>query len=339
MAILIGSQFFFIRNPVNKALTSVTLALVAVFGWWLVRSVKKEDEQRDKLEEAYLKLEQDKTALKQMNTELQTLDHAKSEFINIASHQLRTPVTVIRGVVSLLKDGNMESFDAEKKKQFYDSAWAKCEKLEDIINDILNATSLINRKYTAMDKDVEPIDLKAFLNRMILDFEAETKERVISLSLEEYDESVPEIYAQKQYLEEALSNLFTNAIKYTPSPKKTVDVRSTRDDREARIEVRVKKEGDGYVMISVQDNGIGISQEAMPKLFKKFSRAENATNMYTDGTGLGLFIVKEIIEGHGGTITVESELNKGTTFFVKLPIHRQEKIDVKQYIMQNATGE
>ena len=320
--ILIASQFFFIQDNTNRILTAITLILILVFGRWLVRSVKAEIKQKEDLAIA--------------NKELQNLDKAKNEFINIASHQLRTPVTVIKGVISMLRDGTIDSFDKPTKTRFYDGAWAKCQKLEDIINDILNATSLVNRKYNVMDKDVEPINLKDFFEKMISEFEPETREREISLTLAPFKEAIPEIYGQKQYLEEAFTNLVTNAIKYTPSRKKTPDVRDVRNG-EATIIINVEKNGNS-VIISVKDNGIGIPKEAMSKLFQKFSRAENAKNMYTDGTGLGLFIVREIAEGHGGRAWLESEEGEGSTFFVELPINSQKRIDIKEYIKEKASA-
>ncbi len=318
--VLIGSQFFFIQNQTNRILTSITLALMSIFGWWLVRSVKTEVKQREELAVA--------------NKELQNLDKAKSEFINIASHQLRTPVTVIKGVISMLIDGTIDSFNKETRKTFFDGAWAKCGKLEAIINDILNATSLVNRKYNVMDKDAEMINLKEMFGKMVKEFEPETRERDINLSIAPFKGDIPEIFGQKQYLEEAFTNLITNAIKYTPSRRKTHDVRAERDE-DAIITINVERNGD-KVVVSVKDNGIGIPKEAMPKLFQKFSRADNARDMYIDGTGLGLFIIKEIVEGHGGKVWVESEEGKGSTFYVELPINAQKKIDIKEYIKEKA---
>ncbi len=260
----------------------------------------------------------------------------KNEFINIASHQLRTPVTVVKGVISMLRDGTIDSFNKETRAKFFDGAWAKCEKLEDIINDILNATSLVNRKYNVMDKDVEPINLKTFFEKMIGEFEPETREREISLTLVPFKEAIPEIYGQKQYLEEAFTNLVTNAIKYTPSRKKTHDIRAERDE-DAIIQINVEKNED-KVLVSVKDNGIGIPKEAMPKLFQKFSRAENARNMHTDGTGLGLFIIKEIVSGHRGKVWFESEVGKGTTFFVSLPFIPEGTVNIKEHITEDAAA-
>ena len=320
LIILIGSQFAFIRNNTNKILTAITLVLAAGFGWMLIRSVKKENEQKEALELA--------------NIALKKADQAKNEFINIASHQLRTPVTVIKGTIAMLIDGSIDSFDDVTKKRLYEGARFKCKKLEDIINDILSATSLTNKKFSVMDRDAEKINIKEFFTKMIEEFTPETMEREIELTLGKLDATVPEIVGQKQYLEEAFSNLITNAIKYTPSPKQTPDIRDMREGR-ALIEISSRKVGNDLIF-SIKDNGIGISTEEIPKLFHKFVRAENAKNMYTDGTGLGLFIVREVIEGHGGKVWVESELGKGAEFFVQLPIKPATKVDVKEYIQERA---
>ncbi|MCX6785383.1 MAG: HAMP domain-containing sensor histidine kinase [Candidatus Komeilibacteria bacterium] len=319
--ILIGSQFFFIQNSINRTLTAISLGLIIIFGWWLVRSVKVEIKRKEELAIA--------------NAELQKLDQAKNDFINIASHQLKTPISVIKGVISLVQDGTMDSFNEAKKKEFFEGARIKCQKLEIIVKDILNATSLINSKYSVMDKDVEAIALRELFAKIIKDFESEIKEREIEVRLLPSKEILPIIYGQRKYLEEAFSNLLTNAIKYTPSPKKTSDIRDTRIGK-AFININLKRGGDKNVIISVADNGIGISKEDLPKLFKKFSRGQNAVNMYTDGTGLGLFVIKEIVEGHGGKVWVESELNKGSTFFVDLPIREQGGVNIKEYIIKKS---
>lgn len=320
--ILIASQFAFIQKPINRVLTGITLAIVSIFGWWLVRSVRMVDEQKEQLEV--------------VNKELERLDKTKNEFINIASHQLRTPITVIRGVVSMIQQGDMDKLPAEARAKFYDGAMIKCNKLEEIINDILNATSLANNKFNVMDKKPEDIEVKKFFEDMVDSFKVETMERNINLSVGSLDESVPVIQGQRKYIEEAFTNLITNAIKYTPSSKATSEIRNTRDDSsEAKITISNKREGD-FVIFSVKDNGIGIPAEEIPHLFQKFFRAKNATAMYVDGTGLGLFIIKEVAQGHGGDVWVESEVGKGTEFFVKLPIKQTGNVDVKKFIEAQA---
>lgn len=267
---------------------------------------------------------------KQAREELQKLNQAKSEFLNIASHQLRTPISVIKGITSMMIEGDLEKISPEKKQIFIRGIWEKSQKLESIINDILNAAEMTNQEYTAKTKKDDHFDLLALLKEIIEGFQPLVKEREIDLSLESPDESIL-ISGEKEYLREALSNLIDNAIKYTPSTGVNRESRDKRSER-GKIIVTMKKDSKN-VIIEITDNGMGIPANEIPGLFKKFSRASNARNMYTDGSGLGLFIVKEIIEGHGGRISLTSEIDKGTTFHVKLPLRGSGETDIKKYII------
>ncbi len=344
--ILIASQFAFIQNPINRILTAVTLSIISIFGWWLVKSVKKENEQNESLIQLNKiiakqknKIERDKKAVEAANVELVKLDKAKTEFINIASHQLKTPISVIQGVASMMIEGDMDKMPPEQRQTFYNSVWQKTKKLKTIVHDILNATSFNDKKYSVMDNSAVMINIPKLLQQTIDDFGMETKERGIDLVFSA-KENIPEVRGQKEYLEEAFINLINNAIKYTPSAVMTHDVRGKRKDGAEKAAVAVSVEKDPgnpkNILVKVKDNGIGIPQEAKAKLFKRFSRAKNAVDMYTDGTGLGLFIVKEIVEGHLGKVWFESEINKGTTFFVSLPFVPEGTVNIKEHITEDA---
>lgn len=342
--ILIASQFAFIQNSINRILTAVTLLITSVFGWWLVKSVKKESEQNESLKRLNEvitrqkeRIERNKEVVERANEELKRLDKAKTEFINIASHQLRTPISVIQGVASMMLEGDIDRLPQEQKQKFYRSVWEKAKKLKIIAHDLLNAMSFADRKYSVMDQSAEAIDPASLLRKIVDDFEIETKERDMDLTLSA-EGDIPDIKGQKDYLEEAFINLINNAIKYTPSRKTTSDVRTKREDGErATVAVSVRKDPDNAdnILIEVRDNGIGIPEDAKEKLFQRFSRAQNAVDMYTDGTGLGLFIVKEIIEGHDGRVWFESKVGKGTTFFVSLPTNPEHEVDVKKHIVED----
>jgi len=296
---------------------------MAIFAVLLIRGILNEIKSREKLAEMT-------ETLQLANIELQKLDKAKSEFLNIASHQLRTPISVIKGITSMMIEGDLEKMPAEKKQTFIRGIWEKSQKLESIINDILNAAEMTNQEYTAKTKKDDHFDLLALLKEIIEGFQPLVKEREIDLSLEASDEPIL-ISGEKEYLREALSNLIDNAIKYTPSTGVNSESRDKRGER-GKIVVTMEKDFDN-VTIEITDNGMGIPANEIPSLFKKFSRASNARNMYTDGSGLGLFIVKEIIEGHGGQINLTSEIDKGTTFHVKLPLHSLGETDIKKYII------
>jgi len=300
--------------------------VIIIFSILLIRGVLNEVRSREKI----VKMAQN---LKKANLELQKLDKAKSEFISIASHQLRTPVSVIKGVASMMIEGDLEKFSEEKKNKFIKSLWEKSCKLENIIDDILNATEMTNSKYRIRGEKAELIDIKELIKKIIKDFHPVIEKRGMSLSLKNVSNDLPKIYGQTQYLQEAFGNLIDNAIKYTPSIGTDYEARGKRD-KKGIISISITKE-ENNVIISVEDNGIGIPQKESFNLFKKFTRGSNARDMYTDGSGLGLFVVKEIIEGHYGKVWFESELNKGTTFFVSLPINSLKEINVKKHIIDD----
>ena len=311
------------RSKIELILKLSLFLAVLLLGYVLARSLLSEIKSREKLEEMA-------ETLRVANVELQKLDKAKSEFLNIASHQLRTPISVIKGITSMMIEGDLEKMPPEKKQVFIRGIWEKSQKLESIINDILNAAEMTNQEYTAKIKQEDHFDAVILLKEIIEGFQPLVKEREIDLTLNTIDESIL-ISGEKEYLREALSNLIDNAIKYTPSTGANSESRDKRNER-GKIIVTMKKDSHN-VIIEITDNGMGIPAKEIPELFKKFSRASNARNMYTDGSGLGLFIVKEIIEGHGGKINLSSEIGKGTTFHIKLPLHTLRETDMKRYII------
>ena len=314
------------KSRIESLLNFGLLVLATIFSILLIRGVLNEVSSREKI----LKMAK---SLKKANIELQKLDKAKSEFISIASHQLRTPVSVIKGVASMMIEGDLDRFPKEKKDRFIKSLWEKSCKLENIIDDILNATEMTNSKYRIRKERAELVNLKELIEKIIKDFQPVVQTRGISLFLKNIPDNLPNIHGQTQYLQEAFSNLIDNAVKYTPSTEIDHETRSRRN-KKGIISISITKK-ENNVIISVKDNGIGIPKKEYSSLFKKFARGSNARDMYTDGSGLGLFVVKEIIEGHYGKVWFESELNKGTTFFVSLPIFSPKEINVKKHIIND----
>jgi len=248
---------------------------------------------------------------------LEKLLKMRSEFLDIASHQLRTPVSVIKGVVSMMAEGDLDKMPKEKQKEFIHSVFEKSKKLEQIIHDILQASELDTKKYE-ITPATPKVQLEEVLDEVVKRFSFEAKQRQIDLVWRKPKTALPAIIGEARYLEEAFANLVDNALKYTPSTGKVSGARGRRDIP-GQIKIFLKQEGKNLI-VKIRDNGIGIPQEELGRLFQKFVRAKNATEMYTDGSGLGLFIVKEIIEGHHGKVWVESVINKGTTFYVSLPV-------------------
>lgn len=236
---------------------------------------------------------------------IEQLVKARSEFLYIASHQLRTPVSVITGTLSLLQEDMLEKLPAEKRKSLLDGIFVKAKKLTHIINDILQASEMDIVDFKLSDKTVQPIDVRGMVARICADLKEEAEKKHLIFQYPHAVSPVPLIVlGQERYLEQAILNLVDNAIKYTFN---------------GFVRVELAENG-ASVIIKVSDSGIGIPLDDQPKMFEKFKRARNAENAYTDGSGLGLFIVRKVIEAHpGGRVYFESAgENKGTTFVVEI---------------------
>lgn len=238
---------------------------------------------------------------------LEKLLKMRSEFLDIASHQLRTPVSVILGMTSMFKEGGMDQLSKEEQDKFLESIHLKAKKLSSIINDILKASEMDTEEFRLEVKDFKPVQIEEIIKEIFQDFEAEAKDRKLKLEFIRPQEPVSLVLVHRDYLAQALSNLVDNAIKYTQRGY-------------VRIILSEEKE---RVIIKIEDSGIGIPEDDKIKIFDKFSRAKNAVNTYADGSGLGLFIVKKIINAHpGAEINFVSQENKGTTFIITLPVSK-----------------
>lgn len=283
----------------QEQLINVTLlGFTVVIGFLLVRSVVKEVRQREAIEELNVKL-------KQANEQLESLLDIKNEFLQIASHQLRTPVSVMRGMLDMMREGK-GSLTPEQQSDMVERAYLKSEKLNQVIDDVLSATEMDVPNFD-ISGTARPVDLVELARKAVDSHRDDAAARRVTLTLQA-SENTPRVNASETYVPQAMTNLIDNAIKYT---------------KEGSVTVKVYSEGD-KVVFAVQDTGIGVPEGDLPQLWTKFKRAANAKDMHTDGSGLGLFIIKKIIEGHpGGTVFSESRLNRGSTFGFKLPMMKE----------------
>lgn len=233
-------------------------------------------------------------------TKEESVSQAKSDLVAVVAHQLRTPLSGIKWVFTSLLGGDFGPLTDEQKK-FLTQGEEANEGLLGLVEDILDVSRIEEGR---VEYKFETVDLAAFMRSLADSFIAEAKEKNISLALDLPSEKVLVPFDQKR-IRLALGNLIDNAIAYS--------------DKDTTIAIGLKKEADTVVM-SVRDSGIGIPEEAKKKLFGKFFRADNAVKVRTRGTGLGLFLAKSIAESHGGNIRFESEVGKGTTFFITLPL-------------------
>jgi signal transduction histidine kinase len=299
LVVLIGSQFFFIKSFTNQVLTGITLAISAGFGWMLIRSVKTEVARKEELQTMT-------NRLAQANDQLRKLDNAKSEFISIASHQLRTPLTAIKGFISLLLEGSYGKVNSIHR-EVMNKVYLSNERLIALVEDMLNLSRIESGR---MEYNFEKVKIEDVAKEVYDTFAIRSREKGLKLELKLPETPLPEATTDRNKIREVISNLVDNSIKYTL--KGWVSIRlSQKDDK---------------IIVAITDTGIGIPQEELPYLFEKFSRGKDISRLNTGGTGLGLHVGKRMIEALHGAIRVESEgEGKGSTFFIEVPIEMEEE--------------
>ncbi len=295
LIILIGSQFFFIRNNTNRVLTAITLAVTGVIGINLIRSVKKEVAQREKIEKQEKELEG-------ANARLKELDQLKSEFVSLATHQIRGPLTSIKGYASMVLEGDYGDLPRPFKGPI-DTIYQSSRSLAVIVDDFLNVSRIEQGR---MKYDLTVFDLCKLINEVANEIRPTIENKGLQFSVTTCSESV-NISGDYGKLKQVVSNLLDNSSKYTQKGSITVSLNPNLADKK--------------VLLMIKDTGVGIRASTIPHLFQKFSRAEDASKVNILGTGLGLYVAKEMIKAHGGKIWVESEgEGKGATFFVELKL-------------------
>jgi len=281
----------------DRVFGSILLVLVIGFGITLIRSVLREVEQRERIEMLA-------TELAAANEELKKLDAAKSEFISLASHQLRAPLTIIKGYVSMLLEGTLGSVTAliqESMKKVSISA----EQLVRLVGDLLDLSRIETGR---LRYDMKPITLDAIVTEVVAEVEPSAKQKGLTLRFVTNGPKAQPVNADADKIREVIMNLLDNAMKYTAKGAVTVEL---------TVE---KRAGHPWVVYRVTDSGIGIKPADIPRLFTKFARTDEARRIRADGMGLGLYLVKRIVEDHGGEVRATSPgVGQGSTFTVALP--------------------
>ena len=241
--------------------------------------------------------------LTEANTRLRELDLVKSEFVSVAAHQLRTPLTVIRWTFHALLEKETGKLNSQQRR-FLEDGLKSTMHLIDIINDLLTVARIEEGKFGF---SFELHSLSATLKETCASYKKIALEKGVNFVVHmPPDSALPPLLLDKEKIAMVFDNLLDNAIRYTlPGGKVFLDI--SREKEKIKAEVR--------------DTGIGIPKTQIGRLFSKFFRADNALYLQTTGNGLGLYTAKNIIERHGGTISVESTEGKGSTFLVTLPIH------------------
>lgn len=243
--------------------------------------------------------------LEDANERLTQLDQAKTEFVSIASHQLRTPMTGIAGYLSMMVGGDFGKMSADHAKilkQLLDES----QRMIRLINLFLNVSKIEAGKF---ELTFQPTQLEDVVEGEISELRKIAEKKGLALAFTRPKPGLPAVQADGDKLKDVILNLVDNAIKYT---------------EKGSISVSMQKV-DTRVLVSVKDTGIGIEPDEAKHLFQKFVRASGIAQIHPDGSGLGLFIAKKIVEAHGGSIWVESDgQNKGSTFYFAIPVKQQK---------------
>lgn len=269
------------------------VALFSIAGYQLIRSVFK-------LELANKQLEEDKRTLKE-------LDRMKDEFLQMATHELNTPITVIQGKLDMAINEDLCKLTPEQKK-FFTPVFDDTMRLAELSKDILNVARIDQHR---LKINAEEDDLGALISKIVKSFEVKAKEKENSIAYIPMSKELPKIKFDQSKIGEVITNLINNANKFTNKGKIAV----------------TSKLKDGEIIISVADTGIGINKEDQEHLFQKFyqvGRFDPDNPQEQQGSGLGLYISKNIIELHGGKMWLESEKGKGATFYFSLPLEYKE---------------
>ncbi|MDD5773900.1 MAG: ATP-binding protein [bacterium] len=231
------------------------------------------------------------------------IEQMKSDFVNAVSHELRTPLTSIREIISIIMDGAVGPVN-EKQIKCLNTAINDSDRLARIVNDLLNLSKIESGKIKLKRA---PVMISQIVNQVMASFELLARNSKIGI-INNIPDGLPSIFADPDKIIQILTNLIGNSMKFTPPG--------------GNIIVNCNISGN-FVVISVKDTGLGISDEDQKKLFKKFSQLEAGSKHRSGGTGLGLVISRELVEKHGGKIWIESELGKGSAFLFTIPIFNE----------------
>ncbi len=285
-------ELFWSDYSVDIILRAVLLLIAIALGLYVIKNFYEELEYKNEIKALRKKVER-------ANKELQRLDNAKSEFISIASHQLRTPLTATKGYTSLILEGTYGEI-SDSVKNALGKVYTANERLIQLVEDLLNISRIESGKMKYNFKKINVFDIMASLDDT---FKLMAQKKNIEFKMKMPNKEIM-VFVDPLKIREVISNLIDNAIKYTEKGFVHVNVECDEEN----------------IKIIIKDSGIGISKKNQEHLFTKFSRGKNSARLYMEGTGLGLFVGKNIVEAHNGRIIVKSDgIEKGSCFTLELP--------------------
>lgn len=302
--ILLLVQAIMAQTALESILRWIFFAAAAAFGFLIVKSVYREVEQREKIETLAKDLEKTNVDLESANVRLKELDNLKSEFVSLASHQMRGPITAIKGYTSLILDNSYGPVP-DKIKEPVGIIFESSKNMATIVDDFLNLTKIEQGK---MNYDFTLIDICELSKGVVKELSPNIEKKGLKFIFSCDEGKNFKAIADKGKISQVIMNIVDNSVKYTPSGSVSLSIQ------------RIDASDHPMIRIHVSDTGVGIAADAIPKLFQKFSRARNANEANVLGTGLGLYVVKQMVEAHSGKVWVESAgEGKGSHFIVEIP--------------------
>jgi len=229
------------------------------------------------------------------------VERMKTEFVSIAAHQLRTPISAIKWTLRMILDGDLGPI-TEDQRDFLDKTYKSNERMINLINDLLNVTRIEEGRHLY---NLVLVNLEETIETLVANYGQILEQKKLTLDFEKPAAKLAPVKIDVEKMKLVIANLIENAIKYTPAG--------------GNIRVTISQKAEG-LEVAVKDSGMGIMKDQQSRIFTKYFRGANAIKMETEGTGLGLFITKNIVETHGGKVWFASEEGKGTTFFFTVPL-------------------
>ncbi len=243
--------------------------------------------------------------LKRVNLELMNMDKQKDEFLSVTSHELRTPMTTIKGYVDMILNGDAGEINTEIK-QYLSEVYKSVNRLTSLVNNILTVSKLQNR---ALQFNLQPVDITKLITDNLPSWKVLAGDKPIDFIFHPSTATLPRVLVDSEKVIEVLNNFISNAFKYT---------------EKGSISLFLKND-ENFVYVSIQDTGVGIESTEIPKIFQRFYRIDNSRSRSQEGSGLGLYIAKDLIEKMHGKVFVHSEVGKGSTFSFSLPVNKENK--------------
>lgn len=250
-------------------------------------------------------------ALQDANAKLEEVDNRKTEFLSLASHQLRTPITAIKGYTSMFLEGSYGDV-SDQQREPISRVFQSSLNLANVVEDLLDVAKI---EQGGMKYVMQDLDLETITSALYKEFSLTAKSKGLELKYENTDASPCMVSIDPVKFRQVVLNLLDNSIKYTQQGFVKLSIK-----KEAGVVSSDGKTKPGMAVVAISDSGMGMSEETKAKLFNKFARGEG-TKVNAGGSGIGLYLVKEIVEAHGGLVSADSEgLGKGSTFTVRIPL-------------------